>query len=139
MQIWKLVLDPKNPQLTIEQVANHAWKLDYPLFNFKGTIYKLVPPPPDSSDVKWEETPSRAEMFEQPDIFCVMDEKQERIAMNDFGPVLFSNPLYAKLFAETVKGVPKLFHEAIFLQREARKNGSKLIVPEEKKLIVPAR
>lgn len=144
MMVWKLILDPKNPELSLEQVAQCAVLLGYPMVNHGGKIYRITAPgtvgtlSTPGGPVKVEETGSLPEMFEQPVVFCIMDEDKKKIAMNELGPILFANPMSATLFAEKVKGVPKAFNEAIYLQREARKNESPLILPESAGRIVTA-
>lgn len=147
MMVWKLILDPKNPELTLEQVGQCAILLGYPMVNHGGKIYRIVAPGTPGTlsqpgePVQTEETGSTPEMFEQPNVFCVMDTNLQKICMNELGPLLFTSPMSASLFAEKVEGVPKALNEAIYLQIQARKNESSLIVPERPigGLIVPAR
>lgn len=140
MMVWTFVLDPKNPALTIHEVAEHARTLCYPMFVYDGKIYKLTEKTPDTDPGEsFEETGSVPEMFIMPSIFCVMDADLKKIAMGDFGPVLFASAPHAQLFAEHVKGVVKSFNEAIYLQNQARKDASPLVLPESAGKIIPAR
>lgn len=126
----------------IEQIAQVAYNSGYPMFAFEGIVYLFVTPgekaAPGCEHLYFDKTDFTVEMLKQPEIFAIVDPATKRMAMNPAGePLLFTNPAIALAAASKLTGVPEFFWRALYEQREARKNAPALVVPEEKKIILP--
>lgn len=136
MTFWKNVLCPKKEGLSIAETASMASTAGLPMFMHGGKLFNVGTDPDKPAFTDSGMVP---EQFEQPDIYCVMDAKRERIAMSrdGTGPLLFCNPVIALLVAEKYDGEAELFFAALWKQKQILKDGPRLIVPSGDTVFVP--
>lgn len=140
MMAWRFMLEPKHEKFSLCEAADLAERVGYKMLVYEGKVYEVTPRPADNPKlwpVESEEKPELdPEMFVQPDVFCVMDPSEQGIAQNEYGIMLFSNPIAAHAVAEKAGGKVQPYWRALYLQR---KNASVIAPVERPRLIVPGR